>query len=560
MEEKIIETKQCRQCQTSFAITDKDLAFYDKMSPVFAGKKYSVPPPTLCPTCRTQRRLSYRNDRSLYKSVSSLTGKEMISMHNPAYGYVVYEQEDRWTDKRDPTHYGATLDPTRSFFEQYGEVIKKVPRFNLFNLDGENCNYVNYAPHCKNCYLLFGSWFDEECYYGQTLNECKDCIDTIYLDKSELCYENIDGNSNYNAFFCQNCINTTKSYFCFDCENVSNCIGCYNLRNKEYHILNKPVSKEEFAKEAERFSSYAYLMERKQFYQDHIQSNAICKSYRGEHNEHVSGDFIFESKNIKHCFSTYRSEDLAYCARMFDGKDSYDFDGWGYSTLTYENMSNDFSHFCISCTTCEHLTYCFYCDLCFHCDFCFGCIGLRNKQYCILNTQYTKDEYEQFVPQIIERMKKDGERGEFLFGKYSTSAYNETIAHEYFPLTKAQAISRWYKWLDDADIKSIPQTYDIPDDIHQVTDEILQQVLQCPISKKNFKIIPQELAFYRKMQLPIPRLHPDIRHKQRLNARNPRRLWDRKCMKCWAAIQTAYAPERKEKVYCEACYNKELYS
>ncbi|USN58889.1 MAG: hypothetical protein H6767_02090 [Candidatus Peribacteria bacterium] len=37
----------------------------------------------------------------------------------------------------------------------------------------------------------------------------------------------------------------------------------------------------------------------------------------------------------------------------------------------------------------------------------FGCVGLRNKQYCILNTQYTQKEYELLIPKIIARMQQD---------------------------------------------------------------------------------------------------------------------------------------------------------
>ncbi len=32
---KIIESKICKQCNTSFDITDIDLKFYDKVSPIF---------------------------------------------------------------------------------------------------------------------------------------------------------------------------------------------------------------------------------------------------------------------------------------------------------------------------------------------------------------------------------------------------------------------------------------------------------------------------------------------------------------------------------------------
>lgn len=508
------------------------MQFYDKISPVIQGRKFSIPSPRLCPTCRTQRRLSYRNDRSLYKTECAMSHAPILSMYNPQKGYTVYEQKTWRSDQRDPTQYAQEFDTNRSFFDQYHALRQRVPRFNVYNLDTENCTYVNYAPHCKNCYLIFGSRFNEECYYGQTLNECKNCCDVTYVDKSEYCYENVDCNNNYNAFFCQDTSHATNSYFCFDCENISHCIGCYNLRNKEYHIFNVPVSKEEFEQTKEKLSSYATLQEYKNRFEETIRKHAIWKAYKGQSNENVSGDFIYECKDIKECFSVYRSQDLAFCARMFDGKDSYDFDGGGKSELTYENMSNDFSYFSIGCTTSEHLNYSHYCDLCFDCEYCFGCVGLRKKSYCILNKQYTKEEYEKLVPQIIEKMEVDGERGEFPSGKYSPFAYNETMAYEYFPLTKDESSKRGYTWKDDEQKEYIPQTYAIPDTIAQVADDVVNQVLQCELSKKNYKITIQELQFYRKMNLPLPRIHPDQRHLERMKKRTPRHLWERNCAKC----------------------------
>jgi hypothetical protein len=37
MQEKIIEHKTCKHCNSNFEITDKDLEFYEKISPVFTS-------------------------------------------------------------------------------------------------------------------------------------------------------------------------------------------------------------------------------------------------------------------------------------------------------------------------------------------------------------------------------------------------------------------------------------------------------------------------------------------------------------------------------------------
>ena len=89
MQEKIIQTqgelfqtwdkrecpgvKICKQCNISFDITDKDLEFYDKISPVFNSEKFQIPTPTFCPDCRQQRRILWRNERKLYRRKDSAT-------------------------------------------------------------------------------------------------------------------------------------------------------------------------------------------------------------------------------------------------------------------------------------------------------------------------------------------------------------------------------------------------------------------------------------------------------------------------------------------------------
>ena len=62
---------------------------------------------------------------------------------------------------------------------------------------------------------------------------------------------------------------------------------------------------------------------------------------------------------------------------------------------------------------------------------------MRNNSYCILNKQYTKEEYEALVSKIIEQMNtmpyvdKNGvtyKYGEFFPIELSPFGYNETVA------------------------------------------------------------------------------------------------------------------------------------
>ena len=76
----------------------------------FNGENFQISVPTLCPICRSQRRLAYRNDRSLYKSICALTKKPIISMYNPENNFIVWEQKEWWKDNWDALDYGKDFD------------------------------------------------------------------------------------------------------------------------------------------------------------------------------------------------------------------------------------------------------------------------------------------------------------------------------------------------------------------------------------------------------------------------------------------------------------------
>src|SRR3990167_1497216 len=95
------ESRTCQNCKTSFIIEPEDFAFYEKMQ---------VPPPTWCPYCRLMRRLSWRNERTLYKRVCSMCGKSIIAMYSQDAAFPVYCRECWFSDAWDPLAYGREYD------------------------------------------------------------------------------------------------------------------------------------------------------------------------------------------------------------------------------------------------------------------------------------------------------------------------------------------------------------------------------------------------------------------------------------------------------------------
>jgi len=581
------ETRNCQNCHNKFTIEPDDFGFYEKIN---------VPPPTFCPECRLIRRLTFRNEKSLYRNECKKCGKSVISVYPKDSNVVVYCRPCWWGDDWDELESAVNFDDSKDFFSQLNNLLHKAPLPNLFGLYTTlvNSEYTNMVGYLKNCYMITHSDFNENCIYGSFLGHCKDSVDNTMLNDSELCYENVNCQKCYQTMYSANCVNCRNVYFCQNCVDCSNCFGCVNLRNQKYHIFNQPYSKEEYQEKLKdlQINSYKKVQEVKEKVYEFWKS--FPQKYMHERqNHHVSGDYIYNSKNAINSFTVFDLEDSKFCAFVTAGTkttDCYDFSHYGMiSDLLYESLqagnyaSNiKFCWYCISNTS--DMEYCISTS---GCKNCFGCVGLKKKQYCILNKQYTKEEYEILVEKIKKHMNEipyiDKKRrmyryGEFFPSELSPFGYNTTTAQEYFPLTKEEANKESYNWKEleekNYEINILPEN--LPDTIADIDEEILSKVIGCEHKRlcnescmTAFKIVPEELKFYKRMNLPLPRLCSNCRHYQRNKFRNPMKLWHRRCMcdkehphhkgRCDIEFETSYAPDRPEIIYCEKCYQREVY-
>ncbi len=551
----------CPQCSAGFEITKDDLAFYEKVSPEFGGEKYQIPPPTLCPDCRAQRRFCWRNERHLYHRKCDLTGKTIISNFSPDKQYTVYEYAEWWSDTWDAKQYGRAFDFKRPFFEQYAELLREVPQLNLSVWNSENSNFCNYIGNVKNSYLLFGSVYSEDCCYGSPYYS-KDCVDTLVVRECERCYACIDSRKLYECNYCQDCHSSSGLTYCYDLQACSDCIACVGLRNKKFCIFNEEHTEQDYKKKKAELDLcvphvHEILREKLQV----LRLQVPHRYMQSNQAEDVSGNYIYQSKNVHDSYYADRSHDSRFCGQVVDLKDCYDNNFTEENELccdylgAYQNHRVSFSLFC------NRVSDALYCNACHSSRYLFGCSSIRSSEYCILNKQYTKEQYEALVPKIIEHMRTTGEWGQFLPANISPFGYNETVAQEFFPLTADVVTAKGWTWFEEqkAQDNYFGPDPDVPPSIDDVSDDITKKILLCSVTGTPYKIIPQELKLYRSMHLPIPRKCPNQRHLERVAMRNPRSLWSRECAKCSKQIQTTYSPDRPEKIYCEECYLSTVY-
>lgn len=577
-----MENRACQNCQQTFTIEQDDFSFYEKIK---------VPPPTFCPECRLVRRIMWRNTRSLYKRFCGVCNKNLISMYPDGDAKVLCTDcyaSVNWN----PFEYGRDYDFGIPFFKQLKDQFKIIPRpfrFGFGNL--VNSDFTNFSKDNKNAYLSYSVTDCEDVMYSETIDKSKNTLDCLAVQKSDHCSWNVDSEGNYNTHYVVKSQNDIDSFFLYDCSNCQNCCLSSNLRNQQYIFKNQKLSKEAYQEAVTKLKldTASGIQKSKEEFDKLIQYDAINKYAFIYASEKATGDYIHNAKNIKRSFDTNNSEDIAYSARVFGAKDCYDCNGAGFgSEGNYESVvpSNNtskvfFSYIILGSSECE------YSINLRNCSNCFACISMNNAKYCIFNKQYEKDEYFTIVEKIKNHMNEmpyvDTKGRIFKYGEYLPYdmlpfGYNETNAHDYFPISENEAKEKGYNWKEreKRDYKVTINSNDLPDSINDVSDSILTEIVSCPNEGNQmyqcttaFRITENELQFYQNKKLPLPRFCPNCRHYQRLVYRNPMHLYKRECMcdknhsnhegKCEVEFETTYSPDRPEKVYCEKCYQQEIY-
>ena len=240
-------------------------------------------------------------------------------------------------------------------------------------------------------------------------------------------------------------------------------------------------------------------------------------------------------------FSCIESQDCMYGVRVYNGRDCIDTTYITHCELCYECVN---AHRCynlkwsIHCFDCRDTVTATNCQLMYmnmgvrknsyNVQFCytamqlsdaqytsyvipegnhlFGCTGFNQKaSYCILNKQYTKEEYEELVPRIIAHMKSTGEYGQFFPMKFSDFPYVDSIAQEFFPISSiSEAQKLDITWTEKKTYPITNNTLAIPDNIDDVTETICEQIIADKDTQRAFKYQKKEIAFYKAHHIPLP--------------------------------------------------------
>ena len=285
------------------------------------------------------------------------------------------------------------------FNNQYLRLKQSLPRHPTFSSDLEDSEFVSRSYRLKNCYFCFDCVDCKNCLYCFDSVRSTNCEDCDYVVECELLYESNDTYQSYNSICLDYCARLYDSYYCWDCADSHDLFGCVHLKQKQYCIFNKQYTKAAYIQKTTELLEQPAENHRKKL-KKLANRYPFGPTYVSHSENSDYGNQVHYSSNCYLCFDVARSENCAYMYDSFYCKNSYDLTYCFKAELSYECIDSAKIYNCNFVESSDDCFDCSYLYNCKDCHNCFGCVSLAHKRYCVLNKQYTKEEYGKIVEEI----------------------------------------------------------------------------------------------------------------------------------------------------------------
>ena len=307
--------------------------------------------------------------------------------------------------------------------------------------------------------------------------------------------------SSYNVFFSRLIEWSNNMWYCDDCIGCTECLGCTGLRNVSYHIENIGYEKDE------------YLVKKQTWIQSQSWANTIPVDFART---------VLQSSDVEDglfCFNVHRGRNVAFSGHkdgLSDVSDAFMW-SWGkdYAWVCHSAGDSEYVYCSVLQRKCFDTYYCYFCE---YCSFCFGCVGLKNKEFCIYNKQYTKETRYETVNQIFSKMEAEWTLWCFFPGSLCPFNFNDSAASLIEDFSKEEVVADGFMWREEELKVDIPDwmdvvettelwSYESRDSWRVVIDPaILKKVIRDE-KGNSYRVIKLEYDFLMKYGLPLPRKH-----------------------------------------------------
>ena len=417
-----------------------------------------------------------------------------------------------------------------SFFDNYEKLFLETNIFNVIDHWGaENSDYADMVYNSKNAYLstVIISNCENVLYSISTKDNCTNVLNSIAT-----------WSNSENIYFCSGILNSFKVFYSRFINNSNNiwfstnmigcqeCINCNDLENQKYYINNEKLEKTEYLKQKKE------ILKNKSNFEETY--SKLDSKWKNINSTNTTWSSMFSSENVENGYFWYYVKDsknvmftwwVDWDNNMYDVFTAGSPTAHDFYWVMWANWENLYC--CKNITISSNLFYSYWCD---SCSFCIWCIWLKNKNYCILNKQYSKEDFEILSDKIFWKMEENGELWEFFPAKLNPFYFNDTVSWLIWGFKKEEIIKEWFLWRDEKIKVDIPDENDLIysspqpspegegvkslDDFEwfdsdwnwKINPEILKKVIKDD-SWNYYRIVKMEYDFLVKHSLPLPRLH-----------------------------------------------------
>lgn len=399
-----------------------------------------------------------------------------------------------------------------SFWDNFSSLFHKVSLPSMVHFfENENADYADVVSKSKNIYLsAYVANTNEDIYYSFGVKD--GCVNVFHsalvADHSENVAMSCGVMHSYKVFYSRYITNCSDVWFSTNLVGCTHCINCHDLENISYAINNKVMSKEEYETQKQTIlqQTHNYLTRYKELptQPKNIASSNVSGTFLVESQDVENGHFAYRLKNGRNVFNVGWFESNENLYDCFDGGGPTSADMYGINGFAISSEKC-----AISChiPNCNNVYYSYYLE---SCSYCLWCVGIKNKQFCIFNKQYSKEERFVLANQIFAQMEKEWVLGDFFPASICPFYFNDTIAQIVGNFNESEITHDGYLRRQEEVKVDIPATAAIiktTDPLLASYDSnVLQKVIQD--NKGNYyRIIKSELDFHQRYALPLSQLH-----------------------------------------------------
>ena len=540
-------------------LTEKEINVY---------QKHDAPPLDYSPLVRMQMLTTQWPGGQWWYNKHAETGAPIITAVHPATGIRVLPDKE-WFEK-DFGEINLDVDFEKPFLDQLLELRRKVPSSAGRNFKEVENSIALVSLGDVNSYFVVLSR-SKNSFFSVSALDTESSAEVYNSSSITNSYQIVHSDRVYNSQYVRESRDCINSAFLFDCRNVENCFGATNKRNKSYLWFNEQLTKEEWEKRRAEVDLGSRAEAKKWLDKfDDLVKTAVWPENFNEHNENSTGEYLTKATN---CDSVYYAdggardefhtswslgncERNAYASSMSNSQDNY------FSCDVVECNKTRYSYMLMRCQNVEYSTECY------DCEDCFGCVGLRRKKFCILNKQYTEEDYWNKLDELKCAMLVRGEYGEFLPAKMSPAYFPEGGSVRYYladPDTFAKKVNA-HDFKADADgaigsvlsgAENVPDSMTIPDSIDDIDEAWVSKPVQDATYSRRFSLLAPEVSLYKKLRVAPPTSHHVKRVLDLTLTANTGVFEEKICEGCKKKItvsKNARYPDRH--IFCKSCYTE----